>query len=369
MITTLLNTLQTVGRVAERVENSDVTFKDSDIELITSKGSITNLLSTFIIEPTIVISDSLKGTDAAEDVIWSNINIFTSFYIQAFHLLVSQYGLKSHIAFDILSSNKASSTSVYKTIKAGFESEAMGVLPLSADSEEYLAGLESISDFSAGSRYDGGSAIKSKKDESLVYFKEIEITIDMEERTIVMPVTVRANIIYTGFNDILGLVKEEGDEKSFGARLDKWRAGLISFGDMLLASDLIDDYKHKRVKDHNELLGDLEERKVAAYSKLHRGAIGYNLYYNMLIVSQDELDVIEHAVNGKLDKDRYKEKVLGQSKSLGLSVVDLDYETVEIFIKDLKGSSEISFKNLKKGQKKDDVTEIFKALVANKSIF
>jgi len=372
MISTMVNTLQTISRIGDRVANDNASLKDSDLDLVTSHGSITKLLSTFIIEPTIVISNDLKSDPVTEKVISANVNMFTSFYLQAFHILVSQYELHPSLAFDVLSSNTSKASNTVKTLKdtfAAFESNDLDILPIGLESLDFVAGLESGSH---SSRYETSDKIKTKisdMDQSLIYLKEVEVSFNIKDRTVVMPVTIKANIVYTDFSNIQTLVDAEGDDKSFGARLDKYRAGLISASDLVFGNDLIEDYRNERFKDDNQLLGQLETRRADALSKVHSGTIGYNLYYNMLIVTEDEKEILETLVRGELKKDRYKEKLLEQSKSIGVTVVDTSYEMIEIFIKDLKGSTEVSFKNIKKASEKDDMTEIFKALIANKPLF
>ena len=77
MISSLLGTVGTVDKIfgfltrtkSEFEENIDRLKKGEGRELLYSEGSMTKLLSKFIIEPKIVVTDSLKGNENVEKVI------------------------------------------------------------------------------------------------------------------------------------------------------------------------------------------------------------------------------------------------------------------------------------------------------------
>ena len=94
--------------------------------------------------------------------------------------------------------------------------------------------------------------------------------------------------------------------------------------------------------------------------------IGYEKYFNLLVVSTSTKASIERAVRGKISKTKYKEKVLESTNALMMTVVDEDYERVIIYTKDIDGVSDITFKALSKGTKDSGMNDIFKALVGNR---
>ena len=95
----------------------------------------------------------------------------------------------------------------------------------------------------------------------------------------------------------------------------------------------------------------------------------HNKYYGILIVSKNQMTIIEQKLGGTIDKPRYREMLMLQTKSLLINVVDTDWERVAMNIKDLKGTTDLSYKviNSKKGStNSNDLADIFKAISTNK---
>lgn len=191
--------------------------------------------------------------------------------------------------------------------------------------------------------------------------------VGLVSRTIVIPITIKANIIVTDISNIINMLKPNDRTKKFGYRLDEWRSGSISLRELIFCGDLIKAYKGNKLSDKDGLLSIIKRREESANSKLlTSGVIGFEKFYNMLITSADEKIALNKHVGGNIDNERYKEELLTEAHALTLTTVDQDYERCQIVTKDIRGKSEISFKALKK-KKDNDLTDIYKALVANKA--
>lgn len=186
-------------------------------------------------------------------------------------------------------------------------------------------------------------------------------------KTIVIPITIKANIIVTDISNIINMLKPNDRTKKFGYRLDEWKSGSISLRELIFCGDLIKAYKGNKLSDKDGLLSIIKRREESANSKLiSAGVIGFEKFYNMLIVSADEKILLNKHVGGNIDNERYKDELLTEAHALTLTIVDPDYERCNIVTKDIRGKSEISFKALKK-KKDNDLNDIYKALVANRS--
>ena len=159
-------------------------------------------------------------------------------------------------------------------------------------------------------------------------------------------------------------------EKSFSSRLDEYRAGMISAGDLIFADDLVQTYKKNKLKDKDDLINYMESRATSANKRVIKaGHIGFSKYYGALLVSKNQMAIIENKLGGSITKPKYKEMLMEQTKSLLINVIDTDWERVEIHTKDLKGTSDISYKVINKkkgGTDSSDLTDIFKAMTSNK---
>jgi len=187
-------------------------------------------------------------------------------------------------------------------------------------------------------------------------------------RTVIIPVTIKLAVIFTSKENILNAIKTASDDYGFSNRLDSYRAGAISLADFVLASDIITKYKQKKLKDKDGLLEIMKSRELSSNSKiLSNGFAGFEKFYNMFIISPETRSVIEREVHGKLSTPKGKDKFLERSNGLSVTVVDPDYERVQIMVKDIRGKTDLSFRNVtKKDKNGSDYSEIIKALMASK---
>ena len=198
---------------------------------------------------------------------------------------------------------------------------------------------------------------------------EMVTNINGLKHIISIPVIVKLHIIYTPVSNILTMLEPNSSDKSYASRLDEYKAGAISLADLVFANDLIRDYKKNKLKDKDKLLDMINNRSISAHTKgIYGKGVGFENYYNMLLITETDKVLIEKHLKGKLQNDKYKAKLLEQAKALLVTIVDRDYERITIMTKDIHGKSDITFKALnKKGGKNDDLTDIFKSLVANKN--
>jgi len=413
----LKQTLLSFNKVLDKVEQAgsgDIDISRNEAMLYSTKGSMIKLLSTFIIEPTIVISRDLREEEVTEKLAEINLDIFASFYIQAFNVMTNVYGMSQHTAFDVLSS-KGGLPIRANGGKSAFEEMDMisfednDFLPISL---EQRGNRRRPVNKNANNKYQQAKNFMNKvngrlnklektpkenKEMKLVspsarinegkgvivptlMQKSIDITFTVNSedkksgkkftRDIIVPVLIKATVIYSDFSNIETMVDTNGRDKKFSSRLDEYRAGMISLGDLIFADDLIKEYKNNKFKDKDDLIGYMESRATTANKKLlTKGAIGFGKYYSILIINKRQLAIIENKLGGKIDKPRYKEMLAEQTKSLLINVVDTDWERVTVYTKDLRGTSDLSFKVIKKRKgdgNSNELAEVFKAISSNK---
>lgn len=190
------------------------------------------------------------------------------------------------------------------------------------------------------------------------------------KRAVVIPITIKTHVIFTDIENIILALKPNANDKSFSYRLDEFRSGAISFGDLLFAGDIIKEYKSNKFKDKENLLSLINERTKSANTKLlsaKKNMIGFEKFYNFFIISGSDKVQIEAHLNGKIKDERYKEKFLEEGGGLLLTVIDTDYERVQMYIKDIRGVTDTSFKTIsKRNGKSNDFEEIVKAMLVNR---
>lgn len=408
---TLKQTLSTLVDIYGKIEDGSIKdhVKNRDIALYQARGSIVRLLSTFIIEPTIVISKNLREEEIIEKLSEINVDVFTSFYLQAFNVLTNVYKFDVSTAFDVLSSKGSLMRDPGNSMRFGIEDfgDDLNILPIKKKSLDYLVSMEATAQQQAqqnaikkvidatakrtAEHMSKNKPVENKSGSTLpkagikdvksvtlptLIQKEVEITQKITSSNgittdIVIPILIKATVIYSDFSNIETMISTNDKNKSFGNRLDTYRSGMISMKDLIFADDLIKEYKNNKLKDKDNLIDFMESRATIANKKAvsNKGAVGLNKYYGILIVSKNQMTIIEQKLGGTIDKPRYREMLMLQTKSLLINVVDTDWERVAMNIKDLKGTTDLSYKviNSKKGStNSNDLADIFKAISTNK---
>ena len=228
---------------------------------------------------------------------------------------------------------------------------------------------------------------KDSPDTYAVYERQIDISISGTESntrngmaapdgadrhyTFIVPITIKASIIFTPYANIENVISPRKDDKAFWYRVNEWRAGGISFWELLTAKDLIQKYKENKLRDKENILSKLNQGGANSFLKGIANKDlqeGYDQFYNMVIITSEEREQLERYIGGKLAVDRYKDKFLAAASSMTITTVDNDYEKVVIQTKDIHGESIVPFKAIKKRKgDKDDLSEIFKAMMQSKA--
>lgn len=342
--------------------------------LIRTDGSITKLLNAYTVEPILIVSHNASKCEVIEKVIELNADIFCSYYLQAFEILKTMHGLNSTIAIDLLSTDAGVVGSIIKG----------GINKLSSESHEpdYIDML--YNDFKITiSRENNASHIrqvsKDDKDSGYKYGileRKLLVTIgyrveDKNKERIELPITIKAHTVFASLDNIITILEPNSRDKTFSARLDEYRSGAISLAQLVTSSDLIEQYKKNKIKDKEGLLDFINSRVLSANSKVllskGKAAVGFEKYYNMLMITAEDKVRIDRAIGGDITKEANKQQLLNQVYGMCYTLVDEDYERITIYTKDIRGVSTTSFKAL--ARRKDgnvDYSELVKAMISNR---
>lgn len=221
------------------------------------------------------------------------------------------------------------------------------------------------------------SRINSVKDDDNLamstIFKTFEITITQTTEdgkklpTLVIPITIKTYVIYTKVEQIVNMIEPQDMKKSFFYRLDEYKSGAIKFRDLIFAGDLVKSYKKNKLKDKDNLLQLMSNRNMTSANKAIKvGKEGFEKFYNMIVITADEVPLFKRSVGGDIEKPNYKDKFLNMVRGLSFTIVDLDYERISVHIKDLTGKSDISFNGLKRKKDGDfQLTDFLKTMMNN----
>lgn len=337
------------------IENAIKIIEDNKLrDIAYSGGNIFTLIRPTLIEPLILVSKTLKHNDAIGDIIKLNTQMFASFYTQAFHYLTTIYQVDVSTTIDLLSSSYGNPGN-----GVTFEDDTPALV------------LKDHASMRSSIKYRDTKGGYSEKDYS--FFMNFVINLNMVNKDGVsykvdIPISVKASIVYVDQKDIEGLVSIKSSEKSFWSRTVDLMTNIIGIGDYIFASDLIDEARERMLKDRKGLIKFMSTRDKQSLSKAaSSGALGYGKLYQMLIMPIEELERIETKTGLDIEKDKHKDELLEQMSSMALTSVDTTYETIAVYLNGLSGSTESTFKSLKKG-KDSDATELFKQFLSGRML-
>lgn len=434
-------------------------------------GTLTGITKNLIVEPTIITTPNVRNSKVFDNLVSLNINLFTSFYIQAFQILSDVLGQRPIEAIDILSTNKYTGAAMERYTRNKvydflLNKEALDTPmclgdvdftnPIFLLNQEDRNELKTLLEYTVeldmnmeanppinigaivnaaarraqqarqpvqpqppqppqvnnnqnnnngkGNNNNGNnnnntpvdrvtarSLTREKITDRIdMYRKQADAMYESLNQVLVrsinvkarragsgggasagdeyiIPITIVGTIKVVPVEEIIVAISNYDYKKSFTYRYREWRSGGISLADLVFASDLIQEYKKNKLSKDSKLMSDIETKKRASgIRQTATGTIGAEVSYNMIQVTDYELEMIEKAYNKKLDSYNNRNAFLKVLNAHNLSVVDDDAERVQIFISDIQGSMDVGFSKLMKREDKDiNMLELFRAMSNN----
>ena len=438
-------------------------------------GTLTGITKNLIVEPTIITTPNVRNSKVFDNLVSLNINLFTSFYIQAFQILSDVLGQRPIEAIDILSTNKYTGAAMERytrnkvydfllnkealdtpmclgdidftnpifllnqedrnelktlleytvELDLNMEGKNNGLSMQSRHNQVYnnrvntnqqinaaqqaQQAQQANANASQNNNQNGNNGNSNSNNTTPVdkvtarsltrekitdridmYRKQADAMYESLNQVLVrsinvkarragngggaaagdeyiIPITIVGTIKVVPVEEIIVAISNYDYKKSFTYRYREWRSGGISLADLVFASDLIQEYKKNKLSKDSKLMSDIETKKRASgIRQTVTGTIGAEVSYNMIQVTDYELEMIEKAYNKKLDSYNNRNAFLKVLNAHNLSVVDDDAERVQIFISDIQGAMDVGFNKLMKREDKDiNMLELFRAMSNN----
>ena len=205
-----------------------------------------------------------------------------------------------------------------------------------------------------------------------IYSKDIDfvINVDGKDKGVKITMSIKARIEFISLRELTDALVDRSYDKTFIERIWDIKAGLVPAKYLLTPIDLWEEYKKQLIKDDKDLLKRAEQKDNISLSKLATtGVQGLNTYLGSLIVTADELEDIEVKVlRGKVNNEAKKDKLLTDTRSSLLNVVDTSYNKLRILTKDNDGDTILGLNSIKKKSDGNDIAELFKMLMISKGL-
>lgn len=390
-----------------------VALSESVVDLYNYTGSIfkegtsiVSLLSPFIIEPTIFVTNSIKNDnpDLLSRAIAEQIDIFCGFYTMAFKVMSELSGTKDDLVLRKLGSNQVPSSllqnvggavntglKIYgkgKAVEAsaknaftmftteGYNGNDSGMMRFNEAS--LLSTAFNISNESNGTEIIPNSKALSESvgAGTMIRFFEIKTSRkfkakdsnELTSKEVVIPIMVRAHVVFADAEDILDVFELKSPKNSFTQRYWKWRSGGISFKEFIFCTDLINQYRERKINGKTTIQDILSEKNFNATKEaITRGdGKGFSSYYNLYVMSNSDAEYIEKTLKGRFDNPNFTQSALAKLQAMELMILDTEYGMGQMFIHNMPEPSIFQLDKMGKRKENSDLGDLLKSLYANR---
>lgn len=345
--TTLPAVLATIAKGIDAT-NIDEKLKQTGGRLIRSgkhaNASITQTLKYLIVTPTIIPSSSLKLDENIDNVIKVCVDMFASYYLQAFNWHAKVIDVETMKSLKDLSSHIDLSSDIY--IPSADLNNVFSIKGIEASLEESRLNKLSKDNLASGVilevtvRTESSITVKDKDGNEKTESRPKEIRI---------PIVIRPNIRYTDFETMKYVIGVSDKKTSLKSRWMQWRSGEITFWkDFVFAMDLIKEQKKQMMKGDNVYMDIVANANKAVGRYLTSGRKSFGSLYNIAIIDEQEEKDLEYELGGSLIKPRIIKELFKSNKLLMLCVLNRELERLIIYTRDLDGYTDVSLKSIKK---------------------
>lgn len=320
------------------------------------------------VEPLLLVDTALLNTEYLKDVSQTMQNIFAGYYLMALDIIGNTSGINVSDKLNPLNPNSRPDYGPLEDKAAGYLKTAMESYEWKLPTNKSLA-VESVNN-AAGFK-DAGKQIYDLAALSVGKIYEVKLKEGTQEAMIKIAIRLMANQIPS--KTLTNMFSaHEGFDDSLKERFYAWRAGRIElWNDLILSRDLIERHRNTMIKDKTGIYSEIIKRKNAGYlSGALSGKPSMAMISNLAIISSETAQAIEERVLGKLEKYSVREKLMQNTGTMILAVVDTSFERVTFYHKTISTGSTLSIRDIKIANKDSDggVSDILKALISGNSI-
>lgn len=188
------------------------------------------------------------------------------------------------------------------------------------------------------------------------------------EHKLEIPMAVIASTNVVKEQDIATALETKDFRHTLSYRWREYRSGGISLADFIFCGDLIKEYRASRLKDSAGLLAKLEDQNIIGNVRRGlTGAKGAEGSYNMIIITEDEIEHYNKVLGKNILTPEGKNKFLRSLNGYMFAIVNDDTERVTMHIADLKGSIDMGYNRLQRhaASKNNDMMDFMQYLMKN----
>lgn len=333
-----------------------------------ANSSLARFANILRVEPICVVDSDCIRLEYIGDIISSMQAVFTSYYLQAVSLLGEVSGVSVAKELDKLNPNRDPKTAQWILSTAA---NAAGSYLMSKESYTHrLPNRQIYSQEAEGTKGEGLSLPKdtSKTLTALMnlstgYVYDVTITKNGQSATVPIAIRLLVNELRP---DLVAKMFGKGDlDKSFTERWYKYKAGRISFWkDLVFCQDLIREEKKAQMYDKEGVLSEIQNRaNKNIQAGLISGQTSLATSSNIYVISTTTADMIRRATGLDINSYEQRQKLMGQTYTMLMAVVDRDYERINFFYDGIRLPTSAGAKDIKRkgSNEQPNMMEMLKA--------
>lgn len=334
--------------------------------------SLTDLTKSTRVEPIVIVSQDCMNIEFLPDVMQSCQGLFIGCYLQAVSLIANVKGVSAARVLDKLNPNgggnilhdKFYGTENYKFSlpKLNGKNITLESFALEAESKP---GERDPNAGPISANIDAKALGSIYESSNLSIGKMFNVTIQKDDVKMTVPISVRLLVNAVSEKAIISMLTLMSRDSSFKERWHSWRAGSISWKDLVFANDLIRDAKKMMQNDKEGVISEIFQRSNNAKLNSLFGDNGINLASasNIYIITTDIANEIERKTGTKLNSFKAREEMLKSGYTMILVVIDKTWERVTFYHRGIPMGTTVGVKDMKASNKGNgpDIMDFLKA--------
>lgn len=322
------------------------------------------------VEPIALIDHTISQEPATEDICRTLTALFAAYYLQGVALSVNVGNIEVVRMLEKLNPSRDPIENVGLMFGAENYTIALPRFDRTVSTEtislEFIDPLDDDKKFKSGMT-DTGDSTKDIVSMAANLSTGIVLNVELEQQgdKVVIPVQVRLIATPTKPSVIKQLMLNASKNRTMKERWHGWRSGELSFiQDIVLCQDLIDSHRGTLMKDESGQYAEIVNRKNNnRLSGLLSMTPSVSTASNILVISTENAKAIELETGMRFSNYGHRQKFFDSAYLMLVAIADFRFEVVTIYHRGIALPTEVSFRELKRGGKKDgiDVNEILKA--------
>lgn len=387
-------------------------FLESVMDMVKATARITNTYRTRSlseisqvarVEPLTVVSKDLMQTEDLVEIHQSLLSIFAGYYLQAVTLSTKIEGIRVIRVLDRLSVDRQfnelllSTEGYHASLNFSHESFKYALPGVNEKSDsnsvsrmklatEFIGEIHKLAEKvdntttdeeremidSATKQVDNKALYTLYEQSNLSVGKIINVTISVEGKTAVIPVTFRLSATFVPEDSMVHLLAFKTEDNTLSERYHAWRAGKITLiKDLIFCQDLIDDHKRALMNDKDGVFSESTRRannakKYGILSNNPSLVSASNIYVMSTAVAKET----ERKLGGKLSNYLIREKAFENTYAMLICIVDKEWSRATFYTRGINAGTDVSFKEIKAANKSKgiDPMDVMKNMLAGNPV-